>query len=139
MYETYFDALQLYFGQQNLPRYIDTDAFVLSIVSKDSFKDLQNLNESFDSSNLKEDHELFSNKSKQVVGKFKIETPENVFIDEFICLGSQASSLKCGIDDANKLKSISESQSKTNKIEKYYNCFFGGEYKKMSYLYNGIL
>ena len=79
MFETYYDALQLYFGQQILPHYIDTDAFVLSIVSKDSFEDLQNLNECFDSSNLKEDHELFSNTSKKVVGKFKIETPENVF------------------------------------------------------------
>ena len=121
MYETYYDALQLYFGQQNLPHYIHTDAFVSSIVSKDSFEDLRNLNESFDSSNLKEDHELFSNKSKKVVGKFKIETPENVFIDEFICLGRKAFSLKCGFDKTNKLKSISESQSKANKFEKYYN------------------
>ena len=26
----------------------------------------------------------FSNENKKVVGKFKIETPENIWIDEFI-------------------------------------------------------
>ena len=65
-----------------------------------------------------------------MIGKFKRETPKNVFIDEFICLGSQAYSLKCGCDDRKKLKSISECQSKSNKIEENYNCLYGGKQKR---------
>ena len=35
MYETYYDILQPYFGQENLQlHYIDTDSFVLSIKTK---------------------------------------------------------------------------------------------------------
>ena len=40
MYETYYDTLQPYFGQENLHlHYMDTDSFVLSINTKDIIKD----------------------------------------------------------------------------------------------------
>ena len=43
MYETYYDKLQPYFGQENIRlHYIDTDAFVLSVNTKDIIKDLKN-------------------------------------------------------------------------------------------------
>ena len=75
---------------------------------------------------------MFSNKNKKVIGKFKIETPKNVFIDEFVCLRSKAYSFKFKNNDENinKMKGISKSQSKHIKFEKYYNCLFGGEYRK---------
>ena len=89
MYETYYDKLQPYFGQENIQlHYMDTDSFVLSVNTKDNIKDLKNLEDIFDLSNSDENHELFSNKKKKVVGKFKIETPKNTWIDEFICLRS---------------------------------------------------
>ena len=71
-------------------------AFVLSIKHKNIIKDLHNLKNYFDFSNLNNDHELFSNENKKVLGKFKIETPKNLWIDEFICLRSKAYSYKCG-------------------------------------------
>ena len=87
MYETYYDKLQPYFGQENLQlHYMDTDSFVLSVNTKNIIQDLHNLKDLFDFSNLDEDHELFSNENKKVLGKFKIETPKNIWIDEFICL-----------------------------------------------------
>ena len=39
-------------------------------------------------------------------------------------------SFKCGDDIKDKLKGISKSQSKHNKFEGFYNCFFGEEYQK---------
>ena len=76
MYETYYDILQSYFGQENIHlHYMHTDSFVLSVNTKDIIKDLKNLEDIFDFSNLDENHELFSNKNKKVIGKFKIETP----------------------------------------------------------------
>ena len=62
---------------------MDTDSFVLSVNTNDIMKDLKNLEDFFDFSNLDENHELFSNKNKKVLGKFKIETPKNIWIDEF--------------------------------------------------------
>ena len=133
MYETYYDTLQPYFGQENLQlQYIDTDGMMLSMKTKDIIKDLKNLEEIFDFSNLDENHELFSERNKKVIGKFKMETPKNIWIDEFVCLRSKAYSSKCkdNIENKNKIKGVSKSQSKHIKFEEYYNCIFGGEYQK---------
>ena len=87
MYSTYYDILQPYFGIENIQlHYIDTDSFVLSLNTKNIIQDLHNMKEYFDFSNLNKDHELFSNINKKVLGKFKIETPKNIYIDEFIVL-----------------------------------------------------
>ena len=133
MYETYYDTLQPYFGQENLQlHYIDTDGMILSMKTKDIIKDLKNLEDIFDFSNLDENHELFSNKNKKVIGKFKIETPRIIYVDEFFCLRSKTYSPKCKNNDENKnkIKGISKSQSKHIKFEEYYNCLFGGEYQR---------
>ena len=133
MYETYYDTLQPYFGQENLQlNYIDTDGMILTMKTKDIIKDSKNLEDIFDFSNLDENYELFSNKNKKVIGKIKIETPKNVFIDEFVCLRSKAYSFKCknNAENKNKMKGISKSQSKHIKFEEYYNCLFGGQYQK---------
>ena len=133
MYETYYDTLQPYFGQESLQlHYVDTDGMILSMKTNDIIKDLKKLEIIFDFSNLDENHELFSNKNKKVFGKFKIQTPKNIWIDEFVCLRSKAYSFKCkdNNEDKNKIKGISISQSKHIKFEEYYNCLFGKENQK---------
>ena len=87
MYETYYDKLQPYFGQENLNlNYMDTDSFVLSVNSEDINKDLKNFEDTFDFSILDMNHELYSNNNKKVIGKIKIKTPKSNSIDEFACL-----------------------------------------------------
>ena len=133
MYETYYDTLQPYFGQENLQlHYIDTDGMILSMKTENIMKDLRNFEVIFDFSNLHENHELFSERNRKVIGKFKFETPKNIWIYEFVCLRSKAYSFKWkNIDEnKNKIKGISKSQSKHIKFEEYYNCLFGGEYQK---------
>ena len=67
MYETYYDKLQPYFGQENTQQhYMDTDSFVLGVNTKDIIKNLKKLEDIFDFSNLDENHELFSNKNKKI-------------------------------------------------------------------------
>ena len=120
MYESYYDKLQLYLGQEKIQlHYMDTDSFILTVNTKDIIKDLKNLEDIFDFSNLDENHELFSNENKKVIGKFKNECPRNIWIDEFICLRSKMYAFKCGEDSKNKLKGISKSQSKNIKFEEY--------------------
>ena len=113
MHESYYDILQPYFGQENIQlHYMDTDSFILNVNTNDIIKDLKNLENIFDFSNLDKNHELFSNKNKKVIGKFKIETPKNVIIDEFVCLRSKMYAFNCGDDFKNKLKGFSKSKSK---------------------------
>ena len=133
MYETSYDTLQPYFGQDNLQlHYVDTDSMFLSMKTKNIIKDLKTLEDIFDFSNLDKNHELYSDKNKKVIGKFKIETPKNNWRDESVCLRSKAYSFKCKNKDENKnkIKGISKSQSKHIKFEEYYNCLFGKEYHK---------
>ena len=56
-------------------------------------------------------------KRKKVTDKFKIETPENIWIDEFVCLRSKMYTFKCRDNSKNKLKGIPKSQSENNKLE----------------------
>ena len=129
MYETYYDKLQPIFGPENFKlHYMDCDSFVLSIKAEDIINDLKNLEDLFDFSNLKKNHELFSNKNKKVVGKFKIETPENIWIDEFVALKSKCYAFKCGNNSKNKLKGISKSYSRNINFEEYKKCLDGKDY-----------
>ena len=48
----------------------------MSIKSENITKDLKNLEDIFDFGNIDENHELYSEKNKKVLGKFKIETPK---------------------------------------------------------------
>ena len=63
MYETYYDILQPHFEEKNLHlHYMDPDSFKLSVNTKYIIKDLRNLEDITDFSNLDKDHEIFSNK-----------------------------------------------------------------------------
>ena len=118
MYETYFYKLQPCLGQKNLHlNYMDTDSFVSSINTEDIIEDLKILEDIFDFSNLDKNHELFSNKNKKLFGRFKIETPANIWIDESVCLRTKMYAFKCGNDSKNKLKGFSKSQSKNINFE----------------------
>ena len=133
MYETYYDTLQPYFGQDILQlHYVDTDGMFLSVKTKNIIKDLKNLENIFDFSNLDKNNKLYSEKNKKRLGFFKIETPLNIWIDDFVCLRSKAYSFKCKNNDENKnkIKGISKSQSKHINFEEDYNCLFGRDHQK---------
>ena len=126
LYETFHDEIQPYFKQEKIHvHYMDTDSFLLSKNTKLIIKDLINLEDILDFSNLDKNYELFSNKNKKVIGKFEIETPKNIWIDEFVCLRSKMYAFECGNDSKNKLKGLSKSQSKHIKFEEYKNCLDG--------------
>ena len=131
MYETYYDILQTYFGEEKIQlHYVDTDAFVLSLNTRDIVKDLKNLEYIFDFSNLDKTHELFSKKNKKVIGKFETETLKSIWIEEFVCLRSKMYAFKCGNDSKNKLEGVSKSQSENINFEEYKKCLDGQEYQR---------
>ena len=113
LYETYYDKLQPYFGQEKLQlHYMDCGSFVLSIKTQNIIHDFRNLENLYDFGNLDENHELISNRNKNIIGKFKIETPKNISADDFVCLRSRAYSIICNDKNTNKIKGISKSYSK---------------------------
>ena len=66
MYETYYDILKAYFGEENLQlHYINTDGMILSMKTQNIIEHLKNLQDFFGFSNLVENYELFSNKNKK--------------------------------------------------------------------------
>ena len=90
MYETYYDKSQASFGLENLQlQYMNCDIFVLSFETRNVFSDLKNLQNFFGFSNLDQRHELFGKRTKKAVGRFKIETPESIWIGEIVCLRSK--------------------------------------------------
>ena len=122
-YETYYDKLQKYFGVEILNlQNMDTDSFILSVNAKDIVRDLKKLQGIFYFSKLDGHHELFINKNKKVIIKFKNGTPKNIWIDDFVCLRSKMYAFKCGDDSKNSLKGLSKSQSKK---------FIFGEFNRM--------
>ena len=131
MYETYYDILQPYFGQENIQlQYVDTDAFVLGLKTKDIIKDEKKLEDIFDFSNLDKNHEIFSYKNKKALSIFKIGTPKSIWIDEIVCLRSKMYVFKCGDDSKIKLKGVSKPQPKNIKFEQYKKCLDGEEYQR---------
>ena len=83
----------------------------------------------FDFSNLVKNHENFSNKNKKLIGKIKIETPEKIWIDKFVCLRSKKYSFKCDHSKSN-IKGVSKSQSKHIKMEECKSCLDGKQYQE---------
>ena len=53
---------------------------------------------------------------EKVHDKFNIETPKNIWFDEFICLRSKIYAFKGGIVGKNKIKGICKCQSKSFKF-----------------------
>ena len=52
-------------GETSQLLYMDTNSFILSEITKDKIKDLNNLEDIIDFSDLDENHEIISNKNKK--------------------------------------------------------------------------
>ena len=94
-HETYFDKLQ-FFSREIIQLYHgNTDIFVTSRSTSDFKADLCFLTKLLNFSKLSENHDNFgNNKNEEIVGKIKVETPKNLWIEELICLGSKADSFR---------------------------------------------
>ena len=109
---------------------MDADSFILSVKTKDIIKDLKKWEDIFDFSNLDENHELLITKNQKVISKYKVGTPKNIWIDDFVCLRSKMYAFKLLDDIKNRFKGLSKNQSKKFIFEEYYICLFGGKYQQ---------
>ena len=128
MFQTFYDTLQRFFDQEILQlHYAHTDGIILSMKTENTIEVLKNFEDISDFKILDENHELFSEKNKNVLGKFNIETLKNIWKDDIVCLRSKTYSFK-GKDNTeskNKMKGISKYRSKHIKFEEYKECLDG--------------
>ena len=68
---------------------MDSDSFGLIVIIKDFIKDSKNSEDLFEFIILNENHELFRNKNKKILGKFELETLKNNLIYESVCSRSK--------------------------------------------------
>ena len=70
--------------------------FDIEFENANYYQRLKNLENKFDFSNVDENHELFSNKNKKLIGIINIETPKKIVIDDFVAFRSKMYAYKCG-------------------------------------------
>ena len=76
MYEFWYDYIKPKYQDRAKLSYMDTDSFVIRIISEDFYKDIANdVEKWFNTSNYDEDDKrtLPTGKNKKVIGLFKVE------------------------------------------------------------------
>ena len=82
MCKTSLDKLQPNFGRKIIHLHnMGFESFVVSTETQNIICELKIFEDIFDFSNLDENHETFSVKSKKIVGEYKLEVPKNICID----------------------------------------------------------
>ena len=130
IYETQFDTMQPFFDpklKRNLQlQCMGTESFVLNIKTNDLFNGLIKLQEEkglFDFIRIANDNPLFCNENMNVTGKFKIETPDTMYIDNFCALRSKGkTSMKPYEIEKKKPECSIKIVMKTIKIDEYKQC-----------------
>ena len=86
MYDFWYDYMKPKYDDKVKLCYIDTDSFIISIKTKDFYKDIaDDVDKRFDTSNYEVDRPLPTGKNKKVIGLMKDELGERI-IREFVAL-----------------------------------------------------
>ena len=118
MYEFLYKKLKPMFGSRLSLCYMDTDSFIVHIMSNDVWGELAELTNLFDTSNFSKTHPLYSEKNASKLGCFKSETGSNEIL-AFCGLKSKLYSLLT--DNDGKLEHIKKGKGvPKHVIEKNY-------------------
>ena len=71
----------------------------------------------FDFSTLCGNHELFSTKTRKVIGKFTLQTPKRIWIDEFVCTRIKMYVFNCGRDVKENSKVFADLNRKISNLQ----------------------
>ena len=135
MYDFHYNFIKEKYKEKAKLLFTDTDSLCYSIQTKDFYKDIKKHKDLFDTSNYPKDHELYSDKNKKVLGKFKDET-DGIPITEFVGLRSKLYAFKTVNDHTQKrAKGVSKSVvDKEINLEDYKRALFEDEviHRKMN-------
>ena len=83
MYDFHYNHMKKVYDDKVKLLFTDTDSLCYIIETDDIYRDMDDYNHLFDTSNYNEDHFLYSLKNKRVLGKFKDEAKGKI-IDEML-------------------------------------------------------
>ena len=92
MYKFHYDTVKHRFPEAKLC-FTDTDSLLYAVPTDDIYRDLEDIQDSFDFSNYPRDHRLYSDVNKSVPGYFKDETA-SIPIKEFIGMRAKQYSIR---------------------------------------------
>jgi hypothetical protein len=93
MYEFYYTVMVETYGKRIALLYMDTDSFIMKIICRDFYRDMQKMLKYFDTSNYPIDHPCYSLQNKKVLAKFKDEMAGRI-ISEFCGLRAKVYALR---------------------------------------------
>ena len=129
IYEFWYDYMKRKYGDMVKLCYTDTDTFVMTIKTKDFYKDIaEDVQESLDTSNYSVDRLLPKRKNKKVIGLMKNELGGGIII-EFVALRPKTYSYMTNeFIEMKKAKGIKKCViKKMFKFEDYKKCLFGNQ------------
>ena len=129
IYEFWYDYMKRKYGDMVKLCYTDTDSLVMTIKTKDFYKDVaQDVQERFDTSNYSVDRPLPKGKNKKVIGLMKDKLGGGI-ITEFVALRPKTYSYTT--DEFIEMKKAKGTKKciikKMLKFEDYKKCLFGNE------------
>ena len=129
MYEFWYDYMKKKYGDMVKLCYMDTDSLIMSIKTKEFYKDIaQDVEERFDTSNYDVDRPLPKGKNKKVIGLMKDELGSGI-ITEFVALRPKTYSYMT--DEFIEMKKAKGTKKyvikKILKFEDYKKCLFDNE------------
>ncbi|CAG2243460.1 unnamed protein product [Mytilus edulis] len=129
MYSFYYDVANELWEKNELVA-SDTDSMILSVKTKDIYKDMEEIIDELDTSGYPKDHPLYSEKNKKVIGKFKDELNGKI-MNEIVFLKSKAYSFTLtDLSEEKKLKGIGKTTiNKDIKFDDYKDCLFNNKTK----------
>ncbi len=119
MYDFHYKFIKNKYGDNAKLLFTDTDSLCYEVQTKYFYKDMYDNKELFDLSDIK--GEFNDNSNKKVIGKMKMEYPNNV-IKEFIGLKSKMYSIKLDDDkESKKAKGVKKYVIEKDLRHKHYN------------------
>ena len=108
MYNFHYNYVKKKYGENSKLLLTDTDSLCYQIQTSDIYLDMQNDLHLFDTSNYPQDHFLFSNMNKKVLGKFKDELAGSPAL-ETIGLKAKMYSIDLGTSQKKVAKGVNKS------------------------------
>ena len=125
MYEFHYGYMKPKYGERMKLLFTDTDSFMYLIETEDFYKDiLQDVREWFDTSNYPQDHFIYSDECKMVIGMFKDEEGGKI-ISEFVGLRAKNYAYECEEKEHKKCKGIKKGVTEKGiSFKDYKDCLF---------------
>ena len=133
MYDFHYNTMKAKYGDKLKLLFTDTDSLCYEVETDDIYEDMASQNTLYDFSEYPDDHKLYNQTNKKVIGKFKDET-NGIPIREFVGLRSKMYAFNLLKDekeiDYKKLKGVKKTTVKQEISFKDYFKSLVGEIKE---------